>query len=101
MVNLEIGIVMGSVPTFYGEVESGGQNDGTMLDRLDQASARVLCYMDKCFSMYAKADTIPFKFYQRDDDQGAVYVVTHTYHHSPVLVNVIPQRKALHHAVYG
>ena len=91
MVNPDIGIVMGSVPTFYGEVESGGLNDGTMLDRLDQVSARVLCYTDKCFSMYTKADTIHFKFYQRDDDQGTVYVVTHIYCHSPVLVNVIPQ----------
>ena len=91
MANLDIGIVAGSVPTFYGEIESGGWNDGTILDRLDQMSARVLCYMDKCFSMYAKADTIHFKFYQRDDDQGTVYVVTHAYHHSPVLVNIISQ----------
>ena len=88
MANLDI--VMGPVPTFYGEVESWGQNEGTILDRLDQVSARVLCYTDKCFSMYAKSNTIYFKFYQRDDDQGTVYVVTHTYHHSPVMVNVIP-----------
>ena len=91
MANTDTGIVAGSVPTFYGEVDSWGQNDGTVLDRLDQVSARVLCYMDKCFSMNAKDDTIHLKFYQRDDDQGTVYVVTHAYHHSPVLVNVIPQ----------
>ena len=82
---------MESVPPFYGEVESWGQNEGTVLDRLNQVSARVLCYMFKSFSMYAKDDSIHFKFYQRDDDQGTVYVVTHAYCHSPVLVNVIPR----------
>ena len=93
MVNPDIGIVMGSVSMFDGEVESLGQNEGTVLDRLDQVSARVLCYMDKCFSMYAKSDTIHFKFYQRDNDQGTVYVVTHAYYHSPVMINVFLNEK--------
>ena len=64
-------------------------------------SARVLCHTNKCFSMYAKSDLIHLKFYQQDDDQGTVYIVTHSYHHSPVLANIIPQWKALNHAVYG
>ena len=40
MINPDIGIVAGSVPTFYGEVESSGSKEKTTLDKLDQVSAR-------------------------------------------------------------
>ena len=68
MIKPNIGIVAGSVPTSYGEVESAGSKEKSMLDKLDQVSARVLCYTDKCFSMFAQSDKIHFKFYQRDDN---------------------------------
>ena len=68
MINPNIGIVTGSVPTSYGEVESAGSKEKSTLDKLDQVSARVLCYTDKCFSMFAQSDKIHFKFYQRDDN---------------------------------
>ena len=54
MVNPDIGTVTGSVPTFYGEVEPSGLKESAILDKLDQVSARVLCYTDKCFSMFAQ-----------------------------------------------
>ena len=53
MINPDIGVVTGSVPTFYGEVESSGSKEKTSLDKLDQVSARVLYYTDKYFSMFA------------------------------------------------
>ena len=65
MINPDIGIVAGSIPTFYGEVESSGSKKSTTLDKLDQVSAQVLHYTDKCFSMLAQSDKIHFKFYQR------------------------------------
>ena len=99
MINLDIGIVAGSIPTFYGEVESSGSKESTMLDKLDQVSAQVLCYTGKCFSMFAQSDKIHFKFYQRDDKCGTVYVKKHAYQHSPV--SAIDGRKELQHAVFG
>ena len=99
MVNPDIGIVAGSVPTFYGEVESSGLKESATLDKPDQVSAQVLCYTDKCFSMFAQSDMIHFKFYQRDDKCGTVYVKKHAYHHSPV--SAIDGQKELHHAVFG
>ena len=99
IINPDIGIVAGSVPTFYGEVESSGSKEKTMLDKLDQVSARVLCYTNKCFSMFAQSDNIHFKFYQRDDNCGTVYVKTHSYHHSPV--SPIDGQKQLQLAVFG
>ena len=99
MVNRDIGIVAGSVPTFYGEVESSGLKESAMLGKLDQVSAQVLCYTDKCFSMFAQLDKIHFKFYQRDDKCGTVYVKKHAYQHSPV--SAIDSQKEPHHAVFG
>ena len=99
MVNPDIGIVAGSVPTFYREVESSGLKESAMLDKLDQVSAWVLCYTDKCFSMFTQSDKIHFKFYQRDDKCGTVYVKKHAYRHSPV--SAIDSQKELHHAVFG
>ena len=87
MVNPDIGIVTGSIPTFYGEVESSGLKESAMLDKLDQVSARVLCYTDQCFSMFAQLDKIHFKFCQRDDKCGTVYVKKHAYQHSPSVCN--------------
>ena len=60
MVNLDLAIVTGTEPTLYGEVESSCWSDATAFERLDQVSARVLCYTDKCFSIYAKGDVIFF-----------------------------------------
>ena len=99
MINPDIRIVAGSVPTFYGEIESSGSKEKTMLNKLDQVSARVLCYTDKCFSMFAQSDKIHFKFYQRDDNCGTVYVKTHSCCHSPV--SPIDGRKQLQHTVFG
>ena len=99
MINLDIGIVVGSVPTFYGEFESSSSKEETMLDKLDQVSARVLCYTDKCFSMFMQSGKIHFKFYLRDDYCGTVYVKKEAYHHSPVSPN--DGQKELQHAVFG
>ena len=99
MINLDIGIVAGSIPTFCGEVESSSSKESTMLDKLDQVSAWVLCYTDKCFSMFAQLDKIHFKFYQRDDKCGTVCVKKHAYWHSPV--SAIDGQKELQHAVFG
>ena len=99
MIYPDIGIVTGSVPTFYEDVKSSGSKEKSMFDKLDQVSARVLCYTDKCFSMFAQLDKIHFKFYQRDDNCGTVYVKTHSYCHSPV--SPIDGEKQLQHAVFG
>ena len=99
MINLDIGIVAASVLTFYGEVESFGSKEKMTLDKLDQVSARVLCYTNKCFSMFVQSDKIHFKFYQRDDKCSTVYVKTHAYRHSPV--SPINGQKQLQHAVFG
>ena len=63
MINPDIGIVTGCVSTFYGEIESSGSKEKSMLGKLDQVSARMLCYTDKCFSMFAQLDKIHLKFY--------------------------------------
>ena len=76
MINPDIEILTGSVPTFYGEVESSGSKEKTMLDKLNQVSARVLCYTNKCFSMFAQSDKIHFKFYQRDDNCMSRHTLT-------------------------
>ena len=99
MINPDIGIVTGSVTTFYGEVESSSSKEETMLDKLDQVSAWVLCYTDKCFSMFVQLDKIHFKFYQRHNNCGTVYVKKEAYHHSPVSPN--DGQKKLQHAVFG
>ena len=99
MVNPDIGIVTGSIPTFYGEVESSSLQESATLNKLDQVSAWVLCYTDKCFSMYTQSDKIHFKFYQRDDRCGTVYVKKHAYRHSPV--SATHGRKELHNAVFS
>ena len=99
MINPDIGIVAGSIHTFYGELESYGASEVTMLDKLDQVSAQVLSYTDKCFSMYAQSDKIHIKFYQRDDRCGTVYVKTQSYRHSPVSPN--GGQKELQYAVFG
>ena len=99
MINPDIGIVAVSVPMFYGEVESSSLKEETTLDKLDQVSARVLCYTDKCFSMFAQSDKIHFKFYQRDHNCGTVYVKKEAYSHSPVSPN--DGQKELQHAVFG
>ena len=51
VVNPDLAIVARTVPTLYGEVESSHLADATSFERLDQCSARVLSYRDKCFSV--------------------------------------------------
>ena len=77
---------MGSAPTLYGEVESNtGRRDDAVIDKLNQAVARILCYTDKCFSVYAKSDELKILFYQRDENVGKVYVQTEQYTHSKTI----------------
>ena len=64
IVNLDLAIVMGMVPTLYAEVESSHSFDDTSFKWLDQCSVRILSYMNKCFSVYAKSDVILIKFHQ-------------------------------------
>ena len=101
IVNPDLAIVATSVPTLYGEVESSHRSDATTLDKLHQVSARILCYTDKCFSVYTKSDIIHIKFYQWDDNNGIVHVLKMHYSHLPILTNVNPHQKALQHVVYG
>ena len=63
--------------------------------------ARILCYTDKCFSVYAKSDELKILFYQRDEDIGKVYVPTEQYSHSPTIPGSQPLLKSLTDAVYG
>ena len=93
---------MGSTPTLYGEVESNtGRRDDAVIDKLNQAVARILCYTDKCFSVYAKSDKLKILFYQRDENVGKVYVQTKQYSHSPTIPGFQPRIKSLTAAVYG
>ena len=64
VVNPDLAIVMGTVPTLYGKVESSHSSDDTSFEWLDQCSVRILSYTNKCFSVYAKSDIIHIKFYQ-------------------------------------
>ena len=62
--------------------------------------ARILCYTDKCFSVYAKSDELKILFYQRDENVGKVYVQTQQYSHSPTIPGSLPLLKSLTDAVY-
>ena len=76
-INPDLAIVAGSTPTLYSEVESNtGRQDDAVIDKLNQAVARILCYTDKCFSVYAKSNELKILFYQRDENIGKVYVQT-------------------------
>ena len=64
VVKMDYAIVMGTVPTLYGEVESSHSADATSLEWLAKCSVRILSYTNKCFSVYAKSEIIHIKFYQ-------------------------------------
>ena len=63
--------------------------------------ARILCYTNKCFSVYAKSDELKILFYQRDENVGKVYVQTEQYTHLPTIPGSQPLQKSLTDAVYG
>ena len=63
--------------------------------------ARILCYTNKCFSVYAKSNELKILFYQRDENVGKVYVETQQYIHSPTIPGSQPLQKSLTEAVYG
>ena len=63
--------------------------------------ARILCYTDKCFSVYAKSNELKILFYQRDENVGKVYVQTQQYSHSPTIPGSQPLLKSLTDTVYG
>ena len=63
IVNPNLVVVTGTMPTLYGEVESINPLDDHVLDRFDQVSSRVLCYTDKCFSVYTKSDVFYIQLY--------------------------------------
>ena len=101
-INPDLAIVAGSAPTLYGEVESNtGIQDDAVLDKLNRAVARILCYTDRCFSVYAKSDELKILFYQRDENVGKVYVQTELYTHSKAILGSQPLLKSLTDAVYG
>ena len=101
-INPDLAIVVGLTPTLYGEVESNtGRQDDAVIDKLNQAVARVLCYTDNYFSVYAKSDELKILFYQRDENVGKVYVQTKQYSHSPTIPGSQPLLKSLTDAVYG
>ena len=82
-INPDLAIVAGCTPTLYGEVESNkGRQDDTVIDKLNQA---ILCYTNKCFSVYAKSNELKILFYQRDENIGKVYVETQQYSHSTTI----------------
>ena len=99
-VNPDLGIIAGTSPTLYGEVESGHHTDVQNFIRLDQCTARILSYTDKCFSLYAKGDVVHLRFYQRNDSAGTVYVLSEHFNHSPADETQNPIRKSLQEAVY-
>ena len=85
-INPDLAIVAGCTPTLYSEVESNrGRRDDTVIDQLNQAVARILCYTNKSFSVYAKSNELKILFYQRDENVGKVYVETQQYTHSPTI----------------
>ena len=63
--------------------------------------ARILCYTDRCFSVYAKSDELKILFYQRDEKVGKVYVQTEQYTHSTTIPGSQLLLKSLADAVYG
>ena len=101
VVNPDLGIIAGTAPTLYGEVESGHCSDEQNFLGLDQCSSQILCYTDKCFSLYAKASVIHLRYYQRNDTTGTVYVLSQHFNHSPPDQTQIPLCKSLQNAVYG
>ena len=101
-INPDLAIVVGSTPTLYGEVESNtGRRDDAVIDKLNQAVARILCYTHKCFSVYAKSNELKILFYQRDENISKVYVQTQQYTHSPTITGSQLLLKSLTDAVYG
>ena len=101
-INPDLAIVAGSTPTLYSEVESNtGRRDDAVIDKFNQAVDRILCYTDKCFSVYAKSNELKIPFYQRDENVGKVYVQTQQYTHSPTIPGSQPLLKSLTDAVYG
>ena len=100
VVNPDLGIVAGTAPTFYGEIESGHHSDEQKFLRLDQCSSRILCYTDKCFSLYAKASVIHLRYYQRNDDTGTVYILSQHFNHSPSDQMQIMLHKSLQNVVH-
>ena len=101
-INPNLAIVAGSTPTLYSEVESNtGRRDDVVIDKLNQAVARILCYTDKCFSVYAKSDKLKILFYQRDEKVGKVYVQIEQYSYSPTIPGSQSLLKSLTDAVYG
>ena len=68
---------------------------------MNQAVARILCYTDKCFSVYAKSDELKILFYQRDENVGKVYVQTKQCTHSTTIPGSQLLLKSLVDAVYG
>ena len=101
-INPDLAIVAGCTPTLYSEVESNrGRQDDTVIDKLNQAVARILCYTNKCFSVYAKSNKLKILFYQRDENVGKVYVKTQQYTHSPTIPGSQLLQKSLTEAVYG
>ena len=101
VVNPDLGIVAGTAPTLYGEVELGHRSDERNLLRLDQCSSRILCYSNKCFSLYAKTSVIHLRYYQRNDDTGTVYVLSQHFNHSPSDQMQVLLCKLLQNVVYG
>ena len=101
-INPNLAIIAGCTPTLYSEVESNrGRRDDAVIEKLNQAVARILCYTDKCFSVYAKSNELKILFYQGDENVGKVYVETQQYIHSPTIPGSQPLRKSLTDAVYG
>ena len=100
-INPDLAIVAGCTPTLYGEVESNRGRRDAVIEKLNQAVARILCYTDKCFSVYAKSNELKILFYQRDENVGKVYVETQQYIHSPTIPCSQPLQKSLTDAVYG
>ena len=78
-----------------------GRRDDAVIEKLNQAVARILCYSNKCFSVYAKSNELKILFYQRDENVGKVYVETQQYTHSPTIPGSQPLQKSLTEAVYG
>ena len=53
IVNPDLAIVTRSMPILYGEVESSNLSNVKVLDRINQATARILSYTNKCFLVCA------------------------------------------------
>ena len=101
VVNPDLGIVARTAPTLFGEVELGHHSDEQNFLRLDQCSSQILCYTNRCFSLYAKASVTYLRYYQRNDATGTVYVLSQHFNHSPPDQMQIPLCKSLQNAVHG